>query len=471
MANDAISRDLTDDPDFESYLGRLAEETGRIRNEIGGTIPGGDHSTRFENAFELMSRNAATRIRGIATERLVIGNRLGLGKSLGTYAALVAGSTDPVTTNFAANRGLEAIDDQVAAGIIDEAEAARLGQGFMVDIDEKSAASLIKDDPAFAVTEFDTAGAFPNLDEARRAELAAHARDRVAAVKRDTELAKARAERTEALDKSRAADAFEAGYLARLDTAAATLAEISDAGLKGTVTPERATRLKSAFEAAETKRIEDDRLAGVLADARETGAPIDSDNVDHKAALERDFEHNLKPALIEARTPEEIALIRRVIMRDGMAPDGLSRLLGVWWRSEIPALADKSAQLVVPQPGSSSTDTSAFTMPVLPGMKEYVELKAFGVPPEQGVAQAKRMAAEGGDNEIDQLDGDRRALFDVLVAQGISSADALDQVTRSIQREGEAPDGSRTPLLRLASDKGDDIRARQDDIETFFRDG
>ena len=209
---DTFTRGLMDDPDFESYPRRLAEETGRIRNEIGGTIPDGDHGELFENAFELMSRNAATRIRGVATERLVIGNRLGLGKSLGTYAALVAGSTDPVTTNFAANRGLEAIDDQVAAGIIDEAEAARLGQGFMVDIDEKSAASLIKDDPAFAVTEFDTAGAFPNLTDSRRTELAAHARDRMESVKRDREIAEARAKQAETQRKARAADSFEAAY-------------------------------------------------------------------------------------------------------------------------------------------------------------------------------------------------------------------------------------------------------------------
>ena len=405
---DTFTRGLMDDPDFESYPRRLAEETGRIRNEIGGTIPDGDHGELFENAFELMSRNAATRIRGVATERLVIGNRLGLGKSLGTYAALVAGSTDPVTTNFAANRGLEAIDDQVAAGIIDEAEAARLGQGFMVDIDEKSAASLIKDDPAFAVTEFDTAGAFPNLDEARRAELAAHARDRVAAVKRDTELAKARADRAEALEKARAAEAFEADYLSRLDTGAATLAEISDAGVKGAITPERSARLKSAFEQAATRRIEDDRLARVLADARETGIPLDPDNADHKAALESDFERSLKPALIEARTPEEIALIRRIIARDGMAPDGLSRLLGVWWRSEIPALADKAAQLVVPQPDSSSTGKPAVTMPILPGMKEYAELKAFGVPPEQAVAQAKAAETVAPDHsKLDPAQDDR----------------------------------------------------------------
>ena len=209
---DTFSRGLMDDPDFESYPRRLAEETGRIRTEIGGRIPDGNHSTQFENAFELMSHNAATRIRGVATQRLVIGDRLGLDKSLGTYAALVAGSTDTVTTNFAANRGLEAIDDQVAAGIIDEAEAARLGQGFMVDIDEKSAASLIKDDPAFAVTEFDTAGAFPNLTDSRRTELAAHARDRMESVKRDREIAEARAKQAETQRKARAADSFEAAY-------------------------------------------------------------------------------------------------------------------------------------------------------------------------------------------------------------------------------------------------------------------
>ena len=129
---DTFTRGLMDDPDFESYPRRLAEETGRIRNEIGGTIPDGDHGELFENAFELMSRNAATRIRGVATERLVIGNRLGLNKSLGTYAALVAGSTDPVTIHFAPNKGLEAVDIQVAAGIIDKAGAARRRSGRFI---------------------------------------------------------------------------------------------------------------------------------------------------------------------------------------------------------------------------------------------------------------------------------------------------------------------------------------------------
>ena len=427
---DTFTRELMDDPDFESYPRRLAEETGRIRNEIGGTIPDGEHGAWFENAFELMSRNAATRIRGAATQRLVIGNRLGLDKSLGTYAALVADSTDPVTTDFAANRGLEAIDDQVAAGIIDEAEAARLGQGFMVDIDEKSAASLIKDDPAFAVTEFDTAGAFPNLTDSRRTELASHAKDRMEAVKRDTELAKARSERTEALDIARAADAFEAGYLARLDTGRATLAEISDAGLQGTVTPARATRLKTAFEQAATRRIENDRLARVLADARETGAPLDTDNADHKAALESDFERNLKPALIAARTPEDIATIRRLVLRDGIVPDGLGPMIDVMWRSGDPALAAKAARLLIFRPGDATAVVTNFPLRPRPGMEDAVQLMDSGIPPEQAIPMAEEMAKAdvgGGEGE------DTRA--GAAGEDDLSSADATPETATADDTE------------------------------------
>ena len=387
-----------------------------------------------------MSRNAATRIRGVATQRLVIGNRLGLGKSLGTYAALVAGSTDTVTTDFAANRGLEAIDDQVAAGIIDEAEAARLGQGFMVDIDEKSAASLIKDDPAFAVTEFDTAGAFPNLDEARRGELAAHARGRVEAVARDNELAKARTDRTEALDKARAADAFEADYLSRLESGAATLAEISDAGLKGTVTPERATRLKTAFEQAETRRIEDDRLAGVLAEAREAGAPLDPDNADHAKALEIDFERVLKPALIEAQTPADIAAIRSHILRDGIAAEGLGPMLDAWWRSDNPELAARAARIRVHRP----TDPPAVEMNLpfkpRPGMELTVQLLSSGAPPGQAVAAAKKIAAEDADVGI--ADKKSSALTSGTIRRGADRiVDSLDAASARTAGEAE-PGGS-----------------------------
>jgi hypothetical protein len=489
---DGFTNDLTRDDAFETYPTRLSAETRRIRHEIGGRIADGQKRDLFDDAFELMSQNAATEIRGVATERMVARNRDGLNKALDIYAGLIARSGNPVTTDFAGNQGLTAIDAQIQDGIIDETEGARLRTGFLTNIDDRSAVSLIQDDPDAALAELNNPVAYPNLPPERINELSAHATMRREAAKLDSQQAAARAEKEALLAQSRAADAFETQYRSALSDGTATLAQISDGALVGTITPDRAARLTQAHEAAQAKRQDEFRLAEIVSDALETGGTLDPNDPDHIRAVDHYFTTDILPGLIQARTPREIAIFRDRIGGLGIAPPGMVKKLDLWWRSDHPGLAEKAARFVVldprfsgpfapaprplPRPDASKGPAGPvnaiarydeygpsvgpanavarydelpqpgelFTNLAQSGMHHAVELLNAGMPAEQAVPTAKQMAAE--DAAVTSASNPERAgpIDQAASNDAVDESDAAPGPDEMLDGESAKPDGSET---------------------------
>ena len=134
---------------------------------------------------------------------------------------------------------------------------------------------LLEHDPDLAQRVLDDPAELPGFDEASRYDLVNRTRPRIAASRRDREIAAQRAKTAALAEREDAARAYETVWRTRLDAGTATHDEIEVARAGGTLTEGRAKALRTELERDTDRRKRDRALRSRIGEAFDAGRRLD----------------------------------------------------------------------------------------------------------------------------------------------------------------------------------------------------